>query len=99
MFCRSAYLCALGMPIVNDQIYPQLRPATAPDQAPDFSQPLQLLARSLRFTDPVTGQLREFHSQRQLALAQAQSNQTNETDVPTADKAAAPVKKQVEIKW
>lgn len=63
-----AHLCALGMPIVNDQIYPELLPAPAADQAPDFSRPLQLLARSLRFADPLTGQLREFHSQRHLAL-------------------------------
>lgn len=65
-----AQLCALGMPILNDQIYPALQPAPAADQAPDFSRPLQLLARSLRFTDPVTGGRREFHSQRQLALAE-----------------------------
>lgn len=63
-----AHLCALGMPIVNDQIYPTLQPAPAADQAPDFSQPLQLLARSLRFTDPITGQARVFESQRRLAL-------------------------------
>lgn len=63
-----AHLCALGMPIANDQIYPTLQPALAADQAPDFSQPLQLLARSLRFTDPITGQQREFHSQRSLSL-------------------------------
>lgn len=66
-----AHLCALGMPIFNDQIYPELHPAPAPEQAPDFSRPLQLLARSLRFTDPVTGGQREFHSQRRLALAEA----------------------------
>lgn len=64
-----AHLCALGMPILNDQIYPELHPAATIAQAPDFSHPLQLLARSLRFTDPITGDLREFHSQRQLALA------------------------------
>jgi tRNA pseudouridine32 synthase / 23S rRNA pseudouridine746 synthase len=63
-----AHLCALGMPIVHDQIYPTLQPALAADQAPDFSQPLQLLARSLRFRDPITGQRREFHSQRRLSL-------------------------------
>ncbi len=61
-----AHLCALGMPILNDQIYPELLPAPAAHEAPDFSRPLQLLARSLRFTDPITGQQREFHSQRRL---------------------------------
>ena len=29
---------------------------------PDFSQPLQLVARMLRFTDPITGEKREFVS-------------------------------------
>ena len=28
----------------------------------DFSQPLQLVARVLRFTDPITGEKREFVS-------------------------------------
>ncbi len=67
-----AHLCALGMPILNDQIYPRLHPATAADQAPDFSRPLQLLARSLRFKDPITGAQREFHSQRRLDLGLAE---------------------------
>lgn len=67
-----AHMNALGMPILNDQIYPTLQPALAPDQAPDFSRPLQLLARSLKFADPITGEAREFHSQRQLAAAEPQ---------------------------
>jgi len=37
-----------------------------PREAEDFSQPLQLLARSLAFTDPVTGQARAFESRRTL---------------------------------
>lgn len=57
-----AHLCALGMPIANDQIYPRLLPALATDEPPDFSRPLQLLAKSLRFADPITGQLRHFES-------------------------------------
>lgn len=64
-----AHLCALGLPIVGDQIYPRLHPALPPEQPPDFSQPLQLLAKSLRFTDPITGQLRAFESPRSLSLA------------------------------
>lgn len=62
-----AHLNALGMPIANDRIYPRLQPAPAASQAPDFSRPLQLLATSLRFTDPVTGQLRCFDSARRLS--------------------------------
>ncbi len=62
------HMCALGLPIVGDQIYPKLMPALPPEQAPDFSQPLQLLAKSLRFTDPITGQARAFDSLRSLSL-------------------------------
>ncbi|XHS79377.1 pseudouridine synthase [Burkholderiaceae bacterium UC74_6] len=50
---------ALGRPIVGDRIYPVLQPEEA---EPDFSAPLQLLARSIAFDDPVTGQRREFRS-------------------------------------
>jgi tRNA pseudouridine32 synthase/23S rRNA pseudouridine746 synthase len=57
---------ALGMPILHDQIYPQHAPEPPPGVAPDYSKPLQLLARSLAFVDPVTGQARRFESQYQL---------------------------------
>nr|WP_316642669.1 pseudouridine synthase [uncultured Roseateles sp.] len=57
------HMCALGLPIVNDQIYPQHLPELARN---DYSRPLQLLARSLSFTDPVSGQARRFASLRQL---------------------------------
>ena len=66
-----AQLNALGLPIVGDRIYPRLWPAQAADAAPDYSQPLQLLAREISFTDPVTGLQRHFESRRQLALAGA----------------------------
>ena len=49
-------------PILNDDYYPVLRPE-GPD---DFARPLQLLARSVAFTDPVTGQVRRFESERRL---------------------------------
>ncbi len=61
-------LSTLGLPIVGDRIYPRLLPDTPAGTAPDYSQPLQLLARELAFTDPITGQLRQFSSRRQLAL-------------------------------
>ncbi len=66
-----AHMCALGMPILGDQIYPELQPALPPDVAPDFSQPLQLLAQALSFIDPVTGQPRHFHCGRSLDLQAA----------------------------
>ncbi|HUD31712.1 MAG TPA: pseudouridine synthase [Variovorax sp.] len=57
------HCAALGIPIVDDPIYPVLRPETDRE---DFARPLRLLARSLAFTDPVTGEEREFHSRRSL---------------------------------
>lgn len=64
-----AQMNALGLPLVGDRIYPRLWPEPAPGAEPDYRQPLQLLARELAFTDPVTGQPRCFVSRRQLALA------------------------------
>ncbi len=57
------HMAALGAPIVNDSLYPELC-TRGPD---DFSRPLQLLAKSLRFVDPVVGGVREFESR--LALS------------------------------
>ena len=59
---------ALGMPIVGDRIYPRLWPEPAPGAVPDWSHPLQLLAREIAFTDPVTGAARRFTSRRRLQL-------------------------------
>ena len=64
-----AQLNALGLPIVGDRIYPRLWPAPAADTPPDYSQPLQLLAREVAFTDPLSGAPRRFVSARRLALA------------------------------
>lgn len=66
-----AQMNALGLPIVGDRIYPRLWPEPPADALPDYSQPLQLLARQLSFTDPVSGQPRCFTSQRRLLLAPA----------------------------
>jgi tRNA pseudouridine32 synthase / 23S rRNA pseudouridine746 synthase len=63
-----AHLNELGMPIVGDRIYPRLWPEPR-DRAPDFSHPLQLLARELHFDDPVNGQRRCFVSRRRLEMA------------------------------
>jgi tRNA pseudouridine32 synthase/23S rRNA pseudouridine746 synthase len=56
------HLSALGIPILNDAFYPIAQPC----KADDMTQPLQLLARAIQFTDPITGQARYFESQRQL---------------------------------
>lgn len=52
------HMAALGAPIRNDPIYPEIR-ATALD---DHTRPLQLLARELRFIDPLDGGERHFTS-------------------------------------
>ena len=57
------HMNALGLPILNDRMYPPV--AMTPDD--DYKLPLQLLAKSIAFTDPVTGQARNFQSQRTLA--------------------------------
>lgn len=52
------HLASLGIGIVNDPFYPNLQP----DKGDDFRHPLQLLARSIAFVDPLTGQDRVFDS-------------------------------------
>lgn len=60
------HMNGLGLPIVGDQFYPTVK--RGPQEAEDFAQPLQLLARSIAFADPVTGQARRFESARTLTL-------------------------------
>lgn len=56
------HMAALGMPLVNDVLYPAIRHAAHDD----FSHPLQLLAKQLHFTDPLTGEERSFTSKQSL---------------------------------
>ena len=60
------HMMSLGIPIEGDQFYPQV--LRGPQEAEDFTQPLQLLAHSVQFTDPHTGQARAFQSQLELRL-------------------------------
>ena len=62
-----AQMSALGLPIVGDRVYPALVPEPAPDAPPDYSRPLQLLARELAFIDPLNGEPRRFVSRRRLS--------------------------------
>lgn len=59
------HLAALGAPIVNDPLYPQLR-ALAEHES--YAEPLQLLAKQISFVDPMSGILRSFKSELQLTL-------------------------------
>lgn len=58
------HMHALGLPLLGDQFYPSVR--RAPDEPEDFAEPLQLLAKTVAFVDPVTGQPRQFESDREL---------------------------------
>lgn len=60
------HMAGLGAPICYDPFYPEVGPAGEPD---DYSRPLQLLARSLAFDDPLNGTRRSFHSELRLQLA------------------------------
>lgn len=57
------HLNSLGLPIVNDPFYPDLTDVALDD----FSSPLQLLAHTLSFTDPLTGEPRRFTSRLRLS--------------------------------
>ena len=56
------HMSGLGFPILHDRLYPELQPQ-GPD---DYKKPLQLLAKSVRFRDPVSGSFLEFESPRRL---------------------------------
>jgi tRNA pseudouridine32 synthase/23S rRNA pseudouridine746 synthase len=57
------HMASLGLGIVNDAFYPELL-----DKAPDdYTKPLQLLARGIRFVDPISGKPVEYRSRLQLS--------------------------------
>jgi tRNA pseudouridine32 synthase/23S rRNA pseudouridine746 synthase len=56
------HLAALGIPIINDRLYPEM----IRTEGSDFSRPLKLLAKSLSFQDPLTGRQLYFESGRRL---------------------------------
>lgn len=58
------HLHGLGIPIVDDPLYPAVRKTSIDD----FTRPLQLLASELEFIDPVDGIARHFASTRGLPL-------------------------------
>jgi tRNA pseudouridine32 synthase/23S rRNA pseudouridine746 synthase len=58
------HMNSLGLPLLNDPLYPRVLAEEAPE---DFSRPLQLLARALEFTDPLTGRRLRFESPRELS--------------------------------
>ncbi|RVT45032.1 pseudouridine synthase [Rheinheimera sediminis] len=59
------HMWSVGCPILFDKYYPVLLPKE-PEREKNYTQPLQLLAKHLSFTDPVTGLEHQFESPRQL---------------------------------
>ncbi|MDR7160835.1 RluA family pseudouridine synthase [Arthrobacter sp. BE255] len=59
------HMASLGLGIVNDAFYPDLL-----DKAPDdYTKPLQLLARGIRFVDPISQKPVEYRSRLELSEA------------------------------
>ncbi len=58
------HMMSIGHPILNDPFYPKLLPCK--DEG--YSSPLQLLAESIAFIDPINGDHRFFKSERLLLL-------------------------------
>lgn len=56
------HMNGLGVPILGDDFYPVITDKSVDD----YTRPLQLLATSLEFTDPVSGVPRRFETQRTL---------------------------------
>ena len=56
------HMAALGLALRGDSLYPSYRALAAGD----YGQPLQLLAKRLEFTDPLTGVQHQFCSQQAL---------------------------------
>ncbi|GAA1496652.1 RluA family pseudouridine synthase [Paeniglutamicibacter kerguelensis] len=61
------HLAALGLGILNDPFYPTLLDL-APD---DYTRPLQLLARSISFVDPISGEPVTYSSKLELSESPA----------------------------
>jgi tRNA pseudouridine32 synthase/23S rRNA pseudouridine746 synthase len=69
---------ALGLPILGDDIYPRLNMRSVDD----FSQPLQLVARSLSFVDPYSDELRRFTSAIPLVVPQSDAQYAESSSGP-----------------
>ncbi len=59
------HLNGLGIPMVGDPLYPEVHEVSVDD----FTRPLQLLASTLEFVDPVDGSERRFVSARRLPIS------------------------------
>lgn len=78
------HMLGLGIPILNDLLYPVVQPVGAED----FQRPLQLLARTLRFVDPVTGKALVFESELRLQPLSASWDDKLRPSCPVSSPAA-----------
>jgi tRNA pseudouridine32 synthase/23S rRNA pseudouridine746 synthase len=60
------HMSGLGFRILYDRYYPELQP----EQTDDFGKPLRLIAKTVRFRDPISGKDFEFSSERELPWQQ-----------------------------
>lgn len=58
------HMAGLGLGILNDNYYPEFHSV----DMDDYRNPLQLLAKTLEYQDPITGKTRFFESTRKLSL-------------------------------
>jgi len=54
------HMSIIGSHIIGDRLYPDFKPQQSP---PDYNNPLQLLAKALSFTNPLTDEKQHFESQ------------------------------------
>jgi len=71
------HMSGLGFRILNDRYYPELQP----ERADDYEQPLRLIAKAVRFRDPLSGKELEFRSEHELpVLSPENQRQLNADD-------------------
>ena len=68
------HMSGLGFRIINDKYYPDLQP----QQADNYEKPLQLIAKSVQFRDPISGKEIEFYSERELPVLNQEKPKTME---------------------
>jgi tRNA pseudouridine32 synthase/23S rRNA pseudouridine746 synthase len=85
-----AHMAALGIPILNDRIYPHLYPDEGLEQ--DYSRPLQLLAKKVQFVDPLSGREHAFESRFTLRFPSGQAPERRTFTPPEATSCDQPRK-------
>jgi tRNA pseudouridine32 synthase/23S rRNA pseudouridine746 synthase len=74
------HMSGLGVPILGDDLYPEIRERALDD----YREPLQLLAAELAFSDPLTGVQHRFRSLRPLTAWSAVDDQPSDMSISDA---------------